>query len=116
MHSGKTGNFWGLLPFFSFFHFQIEQVQFLPLNPKTTEQLVAIATVDTLSLLTPGQETLLEVDHVVGGKLSCLDCSADLLAVGAGSYGYGILGNKVNTFCEAEVAKISFMISNPMCW
>ena len=56
---------------------------------------VAIATQDTASLLTPGKGFLLTLDHVIGGKLSCMDCTADHLALGVGSYGYGTLGNKV---------------------
>lgn len=75
---------------------QIGHVQFLPCNPKTSKQLVAIATLDTLSLLVPGQKHVMKVDQVVGGKLTCLDSSPDNIAVGVGAFGYGILGNKVN--------------------
>lgn len=56
---------------------------------------VAIATQDTVSVLTPGKGFLSTLDHVIGGKLSCMDCAADRLALGVGSYGYGTLGNKV---------------------
>lgn len=56
---------------------------------------VAIATQDTISVLAPGKGSLLTLDHVIGGKLTRLDCTADHLALGVGSYGYGTLGNKV---------------------
>ena len=58
---------------------------------------VAIATQDTASILAPGNGLLFTLDHVIGGKLSCMDCTADRLALGVGSYGYGTLGNKVNS-------------------
>lgn len=57
---------------------------------------VAIATQDTVSVLTPGKGVLLTLDQVIGGKLSCMDCTADHLALGVGSFGYGTLGNKVS--------------------
>lgn len=56
---------------------------------------VAIATQDTVSVLAPGRGFLSTLDHVIGGKLSSMDCTADRLALGVGSYGYGTLGNKV---------------------
>ena len=56
---------------------------------------VAIATQDTVSVLAPGEGFLSTLDHVIGGKLSCMDCTADRLALAVGSYGYGTLGNKV---------------------
>ena len=56
---------------------------------------VAIATQDTVLVLKPGKGSMSTLDHVIGGKLSCMDCTADRLALGVGSYGYGTLGNKV---------------------
>lgn len=56
---------------------------------------VTIATQDTVSVLAPSKGLLSTLDHVIGGKLSCMDCTADRLALGVGSYGYGTLGNKV---------------------
>ena len=56
---------------------------------------VATATQDTVSVLAPGKGILSTLDHVIGGKISCMDCTADRLALGVGSYGYGTLGNKV---------------------
>ena len=57
---------------------------------------VALATQDTVSVLRPGKGVLLTLDQVIGGKLSCMDCTADHLALGVGSFGYGTLGNKVS--------------------
>lgn len=57
---------------------------------------VALATQDTVSVLRPGKGVLLTLDQVIGGKLSCMDGTADHLALGVGSFGYGTLGNKVS--------------------
>lgn len=56
---------------------------------------VAIATQDTVSILAPGKGLLSTMDHVIGGNLTCMDCTPDQLAIGVGSYGYGTLGNRV---------------------
>ena len=58
-------------------------------------ELVAIATQDTVSVLAPGKGFLSTMDHVIGGKLTCMDSTSDQLVIGVGSYGYGTLGNKV---------------------
>jgi len=71
----------------------------------STEQ-VAIATQDTALVLSPGKGLLSTLDHVIGGKLSCMDCTADHLALGVGSYGYGTLGNKVNTVVHANFSEM----------
>lgn len=75
---------------------QIGQAMFIPSSSTgSSSEHVAIATQDTLSVMAPGKGFLSTLDHVIGGKLSCMDCTADRLAVGVGSYGYGTLGNKV---------------------
>lgn len=63
---------------------------------------IALATQDTVSIIAPGKGSLSTLDHVIGGKLSCMDCTADRLALGVGSYGYGTLGNKV-IYCKMLV-------------
>lgn len=63
----------------------------------SSTQHMAIAFQDTAIVLAPGRGLLCTVDHVIGGKLSCIDCTSDKLALGVGSYGYGALGNKVRT-------------------
>ena len=75
---------------------QIWQAMFIPSSSSgSLAEHVAIATQDTVSVLAPGKGFLSTLDHVIGGKLSCMDCTADHLALGVGSYGYGTLGNKV---------------------
>lgn len=70
---------------------------FIPASSSySSTEHVAIATQDTVSVLTPGKGVLLMLDQVIGGKLSCMDCTADHLALGVGSFGYGTLGNKVS--------------------
>lgn len=75
---------------------QIGQAMFIPSSSSgSSSEHVAITTQDTVSVLAPGKGFLSTLDHVIGGKLSCMDCTADRLALGVGSYGYGTLGNKV---------------------
>lgn len=62
----------------------------------SSTQHIAIAFQDTAIVLAPGRGILRTVDHVIGGKLSCMDSTPDKLALGVGSYGYGALGNKVS--------------------
>ena len=75
---------------------QIGHAMFIPSSGSDSlTEHVAIATQDTVSVLAPGKGLLSTLDHVIGGKLTCMDCTTDCLALGVGSYGYGTLGNKV---------------------
>lgn len=73
---------------------------------------VAIATQDTVSILAPGRGLLSTMDHVIGGKLTCMDCTPDQLAIGVGSYGYGTLGNKVRLYILETSKMISVLGSH----
>lgn len=77
---------------------QISHAMFIPCSggDSSTEH-VALTTQDTASVLVPGKGLVFTFDHVIGGKLSCIDCTVDRLAIGVGSYGYGTLGNKVKS-------------------
>lgn len=76
---------------------QIGHTMFIPASGGVSlTQHIATAFQDTAIVLAPGRGLLCTVDHVIGGKLSCMDCTSDKLALGVGSYGYGALGNKVS--------------------
>lgn len=72
--------------------FQIQDIKML-----SESNNVAITTHDTLYMhgACPGDD-IITIDHVVGGKMTCMDCNKELIAVGIGPYGYGILGNTVS--------------------
>ena len=62
----------------------------------TARSPIAIATLDTVFIHVPGQKAdMRTLDHIIGGKATCLDCKLGLLAIAIAPYGYCILGNKV---------------------
>ncbi|EDO39658.1 predicted protein [Nematostella vectensis] len=68
-------------------------------STRTIYHQYVILTRDTIELHdTSGIDNVTLIDQVIGGKITCSDCTADTLAVGIGSYGYGILGNKVRLY------------------
>lgn len=72
-----------------------------------------IATRDTLHLTNiTRRDDLTVIDHVIGGKITCLDCNSDVIAVGIGPYGYGILGNTVCIACIYKDLKVE-SVSKP---
>ena len=59
---------------------------------------VVITTRDTLHLHgTSPHDDIIVMDHVIGGKMTCVDCDRETVAVGVGPYGYGVLGNTVSS-------------------
>ncbi|KAJ7333901.1 regulation of transcription factor catabolic process [Desmophyllum pertusum] len=92
---------------------KIGHAMFIPSSASgSSTEHVAIATQDTVSVVAPGKGLLSTLDHVIGGKLSCMDCTADRLALGVGSYGYGTLGNKVRLYCLETTKMISILGSH----
>ncbi len=92
---------------------QIGHAMFIPRSSSySSTEHVAIATQDTVSIIAPGKGSLLTLDHVIGGKLSCMDCTADRLALGVGSYGYGTLGNKV-IYCKMPLVSSPILRNLP---
>lgn len=73
---------------------QIKGIEYLP--SIDSRDSVVIATRDKVHIKQPtSRQDLTIIDHVIGGKITCLDCDADIIAVGVGPYGFGILGNTV---------------------
>ena len=80
----------------SYFLPQLSHVKFIPNSIKSQTESISIVTVNSASVLVPGTGCITSLDHVIGGKISCMDCTSDQLALGVGSYGFGTLGNKVS--------------------
>ena len=58
---------------------------------------IVLATVNSILIHTPGQVLdTITLDEIVSGRITCLDCRPDLLAVSVAPYGYCVLGNKVS--------------------